>query len=233
MKSSGSSPEGECHSHPDSFKKPNGGDNMDRKQIALAAVVSVALAGCAVAAVAATSSPANTPLYTVRMEQASSEMSFLPTEMNTFTYDTEKGCVLDYNVSNFCYGAVPLDTDGSDTCQGYFTCYPSCFGYTCYGWTCWGSCFGWTCSGWTCFDTCDHFTCSAPDTCPYTCDYTCPATCYTCGGWTCDATSCQETCSTCNQPTCPNTCWETCDDPTCLNTCEQTCRYTCEKPCQP
>jgi hypothetical protein len=173
-------------------------------------------------------------LYTVRMEQASSQMSFLPTEMNTFSYTTEKGYVLDYNASYCSYGAVPLETEPFSTCEGYFTCEPSCYGWTCSGWTCYGSCQGWTCWGYTCFDSCGPFTCYAPETCLPTCDYTCPATCYTCvGQWTCDATSCQSTCSTCDQPTCPDTCEYTCDDPTCFDTCEHTCRYTCTRPCVP
>jgi hypothetical protein len=202
----------------------------------LIGVISAAVAICAVAAVAASSSSVNTPLYMVRMEQASSEMNFLPTDVNAFAYNTEKGCTFEYGIAEYCYGAVPLDTGSQDTCYGYLTCTPSCFnGWTCDGWTCWVSCDGFTCSGITCWYSCDVFTCQWPYTCPNTCPATCGSTCSTCQGqgWTCDATGCQNTCSTCDQPTCPNTCWETCDDPTCFDTCERTCRYTCNKPCIP
>lgn len=96
----------------------------------------------------------NTPLYTVRMEQASSQMNFLPTERNTFTYSAEKGVELNYDVTEYC-SIEPLST---------------------HEWTCVDStCGGTLCS--TCVNTCGS-TCK---TCPY---QTCGSTCYypTCQG---------------------------------------------------
>jgi hypothetical protein len=203
---------------------------MDKKRMMVAITGAVAIS-CVVLFATAGSLMANTPLYTVRMEQSSSKMNFLPTAVNEFTYTAEKGYTVEYCMIGYCSKIQPLAVDTSETCSGW-TCYASCLGYTCSGFTCWGSCDGWTCFGVTCWNSCDQFTCSAPDTCPDTCDWTCPVTCITCEGYTCDETSCQETCSTCTE-TCPNTCWETCDDPTCLDTCERTCHYTCEKPCIP
>lgn len=40
----------------------------------------------------------NTPLYTYRMEQVSSEMNFLPTEKSILTYTSESQCWIVYNV---------------------------------------------------------------------------------------------------------------------------------------
>ena len=179
---------------------------MNKKHITLLIVCSAALFVCAVA-VSASSLAGYTPLYAVRMEQQSSEMSFLPTQMTGFAYDAENGFTVDYQASQYC-GAELLSTAPGETfCS---TCFPEC------------DTFEWTCSGsYTCCITCFF--------------QSCWGTCYTCPGQghTCDETSCQETCSTCDDPTCPNTCWETCDDPTCFDTCEHTCRYTCEKPCVP
>jgi hypothetical protein len=74
-------------------------------------------------AVAAANSPAfSTPLYTVRMEQASSQMSFLPTEMNNFTYTTEKGYTVNYDILARC--------DYAGLSFGGFTCPETC-PYTC------------------------------------------------------------------------------------------------------
>ncbi|MBU7045411.1 MAG: hypothetical protein HXS54_03160 [Theionarchaea archaeon] len=188
---------------------------MNRKQMIVISSVSAVLVVFAVTAVSADSA-SSTPLYTLRMEQASSRMNFLPTEINGFVYNTEKGSSITYCPDEgICGGDVePFDTLGLTWCG---TCWPYC------------STNEVTCEGtYTCEWTCAH------STCPFaTCYSTCPVTCYSCEGWTCDATGCQSTCSTCDDPTCPNTCWDTCDDPTCLDTCEQTCRYTCTKPCQP
>ena len=186
---------------------------MNKKYILIGSLCAV-LAVCAVAAVSADPSPASTPLYTLRMEQHSSELNFLPTEVNDFTYTTGDGFTLNCDVSTTCCTDVqPLSTaPGGTFC---FTCPPEC------------DTSEWTCHGnYTCYYTCEGH--------GYTCDQTsCQETCSTCEGWTCDATGCQSTCSTCDQPTCPDTCWDTCDDPTCPYTCEHTCRYTCDKPCQP
>lgn len=48
----------------------------------------------------------DTPLYTVRMEQACSKMHFLPAAVNEITYTTTKGYTLDYG--------IPI-VEGSDT----------------------------------------------------------------------------------------------------------------------
>jgi len=130
---------------------------MDRKQ-KMIAVVSVAITVLAVSAVTAGIGISNTPLYTVRMEQASSEMNFLPTEMNGFTYTAENRCTLNYDILGGCSGVEPLST--GDTCEP--ACEPTEGGYTCSN-TCWRTCDGSTCEG----------TCNEP-TCGYTC-YTCPA----------------------------------------------------------
>lgn len=128
----------------------------------------------AVTAVAASSLAANTPLYTVRMEQASSKMNFLPTEKNGFIYTAEKGSNLDCKAEGYS-GAEPLGncTDYDTTC--HVTCPVSCYG------TC-GTCQGqWTCENTSCQPTCPGGTCSLTcvETCPRTCDYTCE------GGYTC------------------------------------------------
>jgi hypothetical protein len=170
-------------------------------------------------------------LYTVRMEQASSEMNFLPTEQHNFTYTTEHGCTVDYTVSEYCsitgiLGTGSLDTCyGYPTCEGFSTCWQTCNGWwTHNGYTCSISCGGWTCTPHTCCTSCGNFTCVAILTCMGTCIQTCPETCDTCQGhgWTCNATGCQNTCSTCDQPTCSITC-DTCDTCDTCVTCEDTC----------
>ena len=157
---------------------------MDRKQIYLV-VTSAVVVSLAVASVSASSSY-NSPLYRLRMEQASSKMNFLPSAANGFTYTTENGFILNCSVGNCCgKGIVLLGTDA--------TCFPTCLE--------------------TCPNTCD--TCSTCDyTCPATCPVTC-STCYgyTCDAtscqYTCTPVTCQYTCYTCLE-TCPNTC-DTCD----------------------
>ena len=142
---------------------------------------------------------ADTPLYTLRMEQHSSKMSFLPTAVNGFTYITEGGHTVSCDVAGYC-GGVLRGTDA--------TCHPTCD--------------GWTCDQTGCQSTCDE---TCPNTCSATCPATCPNTCSTCQGqgFTCDDTSCQDTCEqgTCS-PTCPYTCGHTCG-----NTCGATCPITC------
>ena len=167
---------------------------MDRKKILVIAVVSMVLASFAVTAVAASSktssSPTvNVPLYTVRMEQASSEMNFLPTEKHNFAYNTEKGCTLNYCVADNCNSAVPLHTSSQNTCYGYVTCegsatcWQTCYGYTHGGYTCFATCYNWwTCTPATCHYSCGAYTCVAVFTCMGTCVQTCPETCETCQG---------------------------------------------------
>ncbi len=158
---------------------------------------------------AASSWTTNTPLYTMRMEQQSSKMSFLPTEVNGFTYTTGNGYTLNTCAAGYC-GVVPLGTDA--------TCHPTCMGNTCE--TCTPTC------PWTCWNTCDDPTC--PSTCPVTCE-----TCETCTGETCNEPTCPTTCWwTCSFSTCPysscaySTCaYSTCYKSTCMygGTCDITC----------
>jgi hypothetical protein len=154
----------------------------------------------AVACVTASSLAAHTPLYTVRMEQVSSEMHFLPTVMNAFTYTAESGYTLGFNVSGGG-GAVVRGTDA--------TCHPSCS-------TCPITCEQ-TCPN-TCIPTCPY-TCDDP-TCPYTCPQTCddPTCPYTCEGPTCSGPTCYVSCG----GTCDYTCegYHTCEYHTCEPMCE-------------
>lgn len=153
---------------------------MDKKKISLVAVF--AIVSLTLTCVTANSLTFNTPLYTLRMEQTSYRMNFLPTAVNGFTFIAEKGCKLTYSAygncstNGYCGGANPLATDVScvqthcDTCVTY--------------------------SGErTCQLTC-------PDTCVTTCDDpTCPWTCYQS---TCEASCGQITCKTCEttEPEC-------------------------------
>lgn len=134
------------------------------------------------------SSLAGTPLYTVRMEQHSNNMNFLPTAVHGFTYTTENGYTLDYDVPKYCGGVVPLGTDA--------TCFPTCLN------TCPNTCDE------TCPNTCDYTCDTCEETCPFTCPITCWVSCYgTCFGETCDF--CEPTSyDTCTGPqTCVRTCY--------------------------
>lgn len=113
-----------------------------------------------------------TPLYMVRMEQASSRMNFMPAEVNEFAYAAGAGYTLNYDVQGCCGGITPDTWTFGSTCDG-----------TCTEPTCADTC-RLTCDDPTCEDTC-------PATCPLTCD-TCTSTCTTCGG-TCYIT-CSSTC---------------------------------------
>lgn len=98
----------------------------------------------------------NTPLYTYRMEQMSSEMNFLITAVNDFSYTTEKGFTLIGECSPCGSEALfnPL-TIGS-TCV---TCSdPTCF--TCPV-TCFPTCEP-TCEQSTCIPTCGVSVCVCP-----------------------------------------------------------------------
>ncbi|MGC1123180.1 MAG: hypothetical protein WBA22_19015 [Candidatus Methanofastidiosia archaeon] len=196
---------------------------MEKKKMSIAAMgIVVAL----VAAMSATVSPlmsatvsplmSDTPLFTLRMEQASSKMSFLPTAVNDFTYNTENGYTLNSCATGYCGGAVLRGTDA--------TCFHTCMGETCE--TCYSTCPD------TCWSTC-------PNTCPNTCSATCPNTCFSTCPITCDDATCPQTCNTCSGQTCEggSTCDQTSCGPTCINTCGVTCRFTCEDtacdPCPP
>lgn len=159
---------------------------MNRSKMLLA-VISLIAVSLIITCVAANPLATNTPLYTYRMEQASSEMNFLPIPISRFAYNTEKGYTLSYEVGGCCNDTVPLVTGGvntCDTCEGIPTC-PE-----------------------TCEPTCEEPTCY---TCPETCSYTCPSTCndtctspYTCKHSTC-APTCNDTCTspwTCYQSGC-------------------------------
>jgi hypothetical protein len=123
---------------------------MNRK--VLVSIVSIAVISLAATAVTASSFSSYTPLYTLRMEQASSEKSFLPTSTNAFTYTAEKGYTWNYDISEGCCGATPLIMTFQPTCEFYNTC------------------------DYTCTSTCPS-TCS---TCPVTCSYSCAYTCACC-----------------------------------------------------
>ena len=175
------------------------------KKVSLVVVGAVIV--CATVFSIAGSVMAHTPLYILRMEQASSKMNFLPTAVNGFTYTTESGYTVGHNVTGrYCGGVNPLATSPASTCD------PSCTDTceeTC-PWTCYETCPN------TCNPTCTSPTC--PDTCPNTCDTcpvnTCPVTCEP----TCEEFSCQKTCT--------YTCWggETCGGGTCGT--GSTCFYT-------
>lgn len=124
------------------------------------AVVSVVVVSCVVPFAAANSLLTNTPLYTYRMEQASSRMNFLPIEKNSFTYAADGGYILNHEVLRCCGGVSPLMTEGS-------TCNPTCDEKTCITCLTCASCFLCetsetcdTCS--TCNPTCSSATCSGP-----------------------------------------------------------------------
>jgi hypothetical protein len=119
---------------------------------------------CAVTAVTASSSISSTPLYTVRMEQASSDMNFLPTAVNEFIYMAEHGYAVNYNVPEYCKGVIPFKPPTEiATCP--YTCDDDTCEQTCPN-TCWNTCPN------TCWSTC-------PVTCEPTClQYTCENSCH-------------------------------------------------------
>ena len=145
---------------------------MDRKKVFIAAS-----AACVILAVmCVTATPRlSTPLYTYRMEQASSKMNFLPTEKSIFAYTTEKGYSLNCNAS-FCDRGHPNMSDTYEECT---TIEITCI-------TCPGTCTD------TCWPTCTNTCQTCPATCPGTCKNTCGNTCQTC-----EPTCLQITCYTC------------------------------------
>jgi hypothetical protein len=193
---------------------------MDRKTIVTTAVCAV-LTFFAVALVAAHPQidSCGTPLYTFRMEQASSEMHFLPTEVNGFSYAAEKGYTVNYDGAGVCCdfdSSTPNTTVPNQINTMWITC-TTC-GPTCE--TCILTCDTCYCTCWeTCKCTCQGITCDF-----VTCDYTCEDTCDTC------FVTCFVTCwDTCNVNTCFNTCDPTCLQPTCEHTCYLTCEPTCHR----
>jgi hypothetical protein len=140
---------------------------MNKLKILIAVVCGVGFL-CAVVAVTASNLTSSTPLYTFRMEQASSKMSFLPTERNEIVYTTEPG----HTFNSAGHHVYPLEEPTVPvTCPD--TCEETCS-------TCYYTCEGNTCEG-TCYSTCPN-TCS---TCEPTCEQpscwnTCSSTCSTC-----------------------------------------------------
>lgn len=144
---------------------------MNRKRKMLIGAVSIAIVSLAVTFVTASPRSFNTPLYTVRMEQASSKMNFLPGTMNNFTYTTEKGYTMDIDASREWYSGFHLFLASEISCP---TVYMSC---------------GGTCS------TCDScLICPTDYNCP-TEGSTCEPT--ECGPNTCMETQCDRTCYGC------------------------------------
>jgi hypothetical protein len=153
---------------------------MKTQKWVLMVVVSVAVVSLVMSTAAASPGKSDTPLYTVRMEQASSAMNFLPSEKNNFTYTTEPGYTLEYNGAQDMYGMQYLYYPGTNLMY-----------YTCHGLTCYFSCN----QGQTCF---------LYETCRYTCSFTCESCLYySCWG-TC--LTCSSTCVTC-PATCGGQTW--------------------------
>ena len=134
------------------------------------AVLSIGVVLFAITTVTATAlTPADTPLYTVRMEKASSGMHFSPAK-TTFSYEADKGHNVNYDVSgNQC---------NSEAVETATECVISCIIGTCCD-TCECTCV-YSCS--TCVSTCSS-------TCVSTCSSTCVNTCVTC------VNTCPETCA--------------------------------------
>lgn len=106
---------------------------MDRKMMSLS-VICIVIVSLMAVCVTASARISNAPLYTYRMEQASSEMNFLPTKMNSFTYITENRYTLDYGVPEGCNDDIKLPKRTRD-----FECPPtveSTCPSTCL-WSCW------------------------------------------------------------------------------------------------
>lgn len=183
---------------------------MIGNQKRLAAIVGVAVFLMATCATASSLKIRDTPLYTFRMEKASSSMNFLPRERNDFIYDAEDRYTVNYCAGGYCSNAGIMNVGKGDALRPpvtYGTCSVTCDDYTCYD-TCLSTCN-------TCYVGCDGHT--VTPTCLSTCN-----TCYVgCDGYTAILT-CPITC---------DTCWVTCDGYTCYLTCVYTCANTCYLPC--
>ncbi|MBU6998901.1 MAG: hypothetical protein HXS41_09050 [Theionarchaea archaeon] len=137
---------------------------MEKKSVVILALVS-AIALFVATAVSA-SSLTGSPLFNLRMEQQSSKMNFLPTEINGFTYTSESTYSLALEFSQCC-AVVPLGPEPTNhqvPCEWTVqTCPLTCLS--------------------TCPETC--YTCNTclVETCPYTCSFTC-------GGSTCGDPPC-------------------------------------------
>lgn len=96
---------------------------MKKAQNLFIGVVSMAVVILVMAAVTASVSNTNTPLYVFRMEQQSTKMNFLPTPEHDFTYTSEDGYTINTISEGYC-GAVPL-VSFAWTCS-YSTCLKTC-----------------------------------------------------------------------------------------------------------
>lgn len=142
---------------------------MDTTRKWILAVISIVTVSLAVT-VTANFVP-NTPLYTYRMEQASSQMNFLPTEINNFAYTTVTGSTLNYEITRYCYVNPLEEPTVPVTCPE--TCEETCS-------TCYSTCEGSTCEG-TCYSTCPNTCATCEPTCEEpSCWNTCSSTCSTC-----------------------------------------------------
>lgn len=137
---------------------------MERKKLMVVALI--AATALIIATTVSASSFTGSPLFSLRMEQQSSKMNFLPAEIKGFTYAAESKSCLTLDMS-LCCNAVPLGpepTSEQNPCEWTVQTCPL-----------------------TCLNTC-------PQTCQtcYTCLVeTCPNTCsFTCGGSTCGDPPC-------------------------------------------
>lgn len=122
--------------------------NMNQGSLAVGTVIAVLAVMC----VAASVQTSSTPLYTVRMEQISSEMNFLPTAVNGFTYTAEKGYTVNCEVSAYNGANLFNPLTIGTTCE---TCHdPTCV-------TCFHTCLP-TCDDTTCRNTCGVSYCVCP-----------------------------------------------------------------------
>lgn len=122
--------------------------NRIQKRVSIA-VVSVSIMSLALACVTASPPTSNTPLYTFRMEQASSESNFLPTAANEFTYNTKNGYTLSWGFVTD--GSFPYNGSGGVFELGYpsLDWWDTCNKYQ-------GTCYGLTCDIRTCVCTCHY-----------------------------------------------------------------------------
>ena len=117
---------------------------MEMKKMLLAAISIVIILLAVTVVNASPGAIVNTSLFTYRMEQHSSEMSFSPAETNTFAYTAEKGFNLDYEVTGYIEDADPLADCSYYATTCHRTCPRTCKDtcpYTC-GYTHWWSCKG-------------------------------------------------------------------------------------------
>jgi hypothetical protein len=111
---------------------------MNRNQKIPMAVIGVVVTTFAISAVTASPGTLNTPLYTFRMEEASSEMNFLPKEQSPLVYTTGEGYHLNTSAPKYCDNmeALPMT---------YYQCWHT-FGNECW-YTfddgCWETFRGW------------------------------------------------------------------------------------------